>query len=78
MGLFGLGWGEIGVLAVVGLLVFGPEKLAPMAKDIGKSASGLKEVADSFSDGLKEGTVEADKLKIADPVVEAEVKEKVE
>lgn len=49
-----------------------------MAKDIGKSASGLKEVADSFSDGLKEGTVEADKLKIADPVVEAEVKEKVE
>ena len=37
MGLFGLGWGEIGVLAVVGLLVFGPEKLAPFAKDIGAS-----------------------------------------
>lgn len=35
MGLFGLGWGEIGVLAVVGLLVFGPEKLAPMAKNLG-------------------------------------------
>mmetsp|Transcript_47214 Transcript_47214/g.139276 ORF Transcript_47214/g.139276 Transcript_47214/m.139276 type:complete len:147 (-) Transcript_47214:341-781(-) len=69
MGLFGLGWGEIGVLAVVGLLVFGPEKLAPMAKDIGKSASGLKEVADSFSEGLAEGNVNADELKAANPSV---------
>ncbi|KAL3933042.1 MAG: hypothetical protein SGPRY_000456 [Prymnesium sp.] len=69
MGLFGLGWGEIGVLAVVGLLVFGPEKLAPLAKDIGKSASGLKEVADSFSEGLQEGNVEADSLKTAAPQV---------
>ena len=55
MGLFGLGWGEIGVVAVLGLLFFGPERLVPLAKDLGKSASGLKEVADSFSEGMAEG-----------------------
>jgi len=55
MGLFGLGWGEIGVVAVLGLLFFGPERLAPLAKDLGKSASGLKEVADSFTEGMAEG-----------------------
>jgi len=35
MGLFGLGWPEIAVLGVVGLFLFGPEKLAPLAKDFG-------------------------------------------
>lgn len=35
MGLFGLGWGEIGVIGVLALLFFGPERLAPLAKDLG-------------------------------------------
>lgn len=56
MGLFGLGWAEIGVIGVLALLFFGPEKLAPLAKDLGKSASGLKEVTDSFAEGMSEGT----------------------
>lgn len=55
MGLFGLGWAEIGVIGVLALLFFGPERLAPLAKDLGKSASGLKEVADSFAEGMSEG-----------------------
>ena len=81
MGLFGLGWAEIGVIGVLALLFFGPDKLAPLAKDFGlctpcplcllhaqaltawldralhtgKSASGLKEVADSFAEGMAEG-----------------------
>ena len=42
MGLFGLGWAELGVIGVIALFFFGPEKLAPLAKDFGKSASGLK------------------------------------
>jgi len=78
MGLFGLGWAEIGVLAAVGLLVFGPEKLAPLAKDIGKSASGLKEVADSFSEGLSEGNVDVQKLKNAAPSVVTDTSAKEE
>ena len=37
----------IGVLA---LLFFGPDRLAPLAKDIGKSAAGLKEVMPDITD----------------------------
>ena len=55
MGLFGLGWAEIGVIGVIALFFFGPEKLAPLAKDLGKSSAGLKEVADSFAAGMAEG-----------------------
>ena len=54
MGMFGLGWGEIGVIGVIALFFFGPDKLAPLAKEIGKSASGLKEVTDSFAEGMAE------------------------
>ena len=35
MGLFGLGWAEIGVIGVLAILFFGPDKLAPLAKDLG-------------------------------------------
>ena len=38
MGLFGLGWAEIGVIGLIALFFFGPEKLAPLAKDLGKRA----------------------------------------
>jgi len=55
MGLFGLGWGEIGVIGVIALFLLGPDKLAPLAKDFGKQASGLKEVAESFKEGVAEG-----------------------
>ena len=54
MGLFGLGWAEIGVIGVIALFLLGPERLAPLAKDFGKQASGLKEVAESFQEGLAE------------------------
>ena len=35
MGLFGLGWAEIGVIGVIALFVIGPDKLAPIAKELG-------------------------------------------
>mmetsp|Transcript_118655 Transcript_118655/g.215662 ORF Transcript_118655/g.215662 Transcript_118655/m.215662 type:complete len:196 (+) Transcript_118655:74-661(+) len=54
MSLFGLGPGEIAVIAVIAIFVIGPEALAPMAKDLGKSASSLKEVTDSFKEGMAE------------------------
>lgn len=37
MGLFGLGWGEIAIVGVIGLFLFGPDKLAPLAKDLGEA-----------------------------------------
>ena len=36
MGLFGLGWAEIGVIGILALFIFGPERLAPFAKEFGK------------------------------------------
>ena len=50
MGLFGLGWPEIGVIGVLVLLFFGPDRLAPLAKDLGKQAAGLKEVLPDVTD----------------------------
>ena len=38
MGLFGLGWGELGVIGIIALFFFGPEKLAPLARDLGERA----------------------------------------
>ena len=35
MGLFGLGWAELGVIGLLAIFIFGPEKLAPLAKDLG-------------------------------------------
>ena len=79
MGLFGLGWAEIGVIGVIALFLLGPERLAPLAKDIGKASGGLKEVADSFQEGISEGVAAADDLKSAkDPLTVAAVEEKEE
>ena len=102
MGLFGLGYPELAVIGLVGIVLLGPERLVPMARDLGsapqpslkrargpcavgpagvarvgspraravvvaltpalapaagKSASGLKEVSDSFAQGMAEGEV---------------------
>ena len=38
MGLFGLGWAELGVIGLLAIFIFGPEKLAPLAKDLGVPA----------------------------------------
>ena len=109
MGLFGLGWPEIGVIGVIALFVIGPDKLAPMAKEFGpllahasrrsapspcnhslstppmragKSAGGLKEVTDSFKEGMAEGDAglntgsPAEDLKSAEDVPTVTVEEK--
>ena len=39
MGLFGLGWAEIGVIGLIALFFFGPDKLMPIAKDLGARES---------------------------------------
>ena len=41
MGLFGLGYPEIAVIALVGVALLGPEKLIPMAKDLGSALPPL-------------------------------------
>ncbi|CAM9367540.1 unnamed protein product [Discosporangium mesarthrocarpum] len=59
MGLFGLGAPEIAVCIAVAALIMGPDKLAGMAKDVGKMAGELKDVPKEFQAGIEEGEAKA-------------------
>ena len=48
-----LGWGEIAVLLVLGLFVFGPERLPGMAAEAGRALRRLREYAKGLGDELK-------------------------
>lgn len=41
--MFGLGLPEIGIIAVVALLIFGPKKIPEVGKALGKTFRGFKE-----------------------------------
>jgi len=42
MGLFGLGYPELAVIGLVGIVLLGPERLVPMAKDLGSALQPSK------------------------------------
>ena len=46
--MFGLSIGEIAIIAVVALLVFGPEKLPELFRQLGKISGELKKTSDGF------------------------------
>jgi sec-independent protein translocase protein TatA len=52
--MFGLGLPELGIIAVVALLIFGPKKLPELGSAIGQTLRGLKE-------GVKESSSETEK-----------------
>ncbi|MCZ8055354.1 MAG: twin-arginine translocase TatA/TatE family subunit [Microcystis sp. LE19-12.2C] len=41
--MFGLGWPEIVIIAVVVLLIFGPKKIPELGAALGKTLRGFKE-----------------------------------
>lgn len=41
--MFGLGWPEVAIIGVVGVLIFGPKKIPEMGKALGKTLRGFKE-----------------------------------
>jgi sec-independent protein translocase protein TatA len=41
--MFGLGWTEVAVIAIVGILVFGPKKIPELGSALGKTLRGFKE-----------------------------------
>jgi sec-independent protein translocase protein TatA len=49
MDFLGIGWGEIFIVLVVALLVFGPGKIIQVARSLGKAVSVLKKAAGEFS-----------------------------
>lgn len=61
MGLFGLGFPEIAVIAGIGILVFGPSKIAGMGKDLGGIAGGVKKATAEFKEAMEDSLEEADR-----------------
>lgn len=41
--MFGLGWLEVGVIALVAILIFGPKKIPELGSALGKTLRGFKE-----------------------------------
>ena len=50
--MFGMGWAEILVIGVVGMLVFGPDKLPGMAKQAGQFVRTVKQMAENAKNDL--------------------------
>lgn len=41
--MFGLGWPEVVIIAVVAILIFGPKKIPELGGTLGKTLKGFKE-----------------------------------
>ena len=54
--IFGLGWGEIALIALIVLLLFGGKKIPELMRGLGK---GVK----NFKDGIKEVEEEVNEIK---------------
>ena len=46
--MFDVGFGELALVAVVALLVFGPEKMPELARQVGKFVGGARRVLDDI------------------------------
>lgn len=53
--ILGLGPTEIVLVLVAGLVLFGPETLKSLSKDVGRAAAELKEIPKTFKEGMEEG-----------------------
>ncbi len=55
--MFGLGWLEVGVITIVGVLIFGTKRIPELGSSLGKTLRGFKEELkgdDSIADEDKE------------------------
>ncbi|MGH1395001.1 MAG: twin-arginine translocase TatA/TatE family subunit [Trichormus sp.] len=41
--MFGLGWPEVAIIAVVAIVIFGPKKIPELGNALGKTLRGFKE-----------------------------------
>lgn len=72
--LLGFGPAEIAITAVVALVLFGPETLKSLSKDVGRAAAELKEIPKTFKEGMDEGAESAQVAKMK--AIAAEKKKK--
>ena len=66
--MFGLGFGEIVIIAIVALLVLGPDRLPDAAKTNGKTLRDLRKATDDIN-GQLETEIYADDRKVAKPAL---------
>jgi Sec-independent protein translocase protein TatA len=62
--ILGLGPAEIAITLVVALVLFGPETLKSLSKDVGRAAAELKEIPKTFKEGMEEGAESAQVTKM--------------
>jgi Tat protein translocase TatB subunit len=67
MDLFGMGMGEILLIALVALLVWGPEKLPEIFKTIGKFTSTLKKASTDLTTQVRRELDEEKKESASEP-----------
>ncbi|MEA5503490.1 twin-arginine translocase TatA/TatE family subunit [Halotia wernerae UHCC 0503] len=48
--MFGLGWPEVGVIAIAAILIFGPKKIPELGNALGKTLRGFKEELKTSND----------------------------
>ncbi|MGK7889089.1 MAG: twin-arginine translocase TatA/TatE family subunit [Leptolyngbyaceae cyanobacterium] len=51
--MFGLGWPEVVVIAVVGIVIFGPKKIPELGGALGKTLRGFKEEMSGEGENLE-------------------------
>ena len=67
-----LGFGEIILILVIGFLIFGPEKLPKILKNLGKTLGKIFEIKDNLQNSLYDikNSVDPDDIKLEDNVNE--------
>ncbi|MEA5582520.1 twin-arginine translocase TatA/TatE family subunit [Nodularia harveyana UHCC-0300] len=48
--MFGLGWPELVIIAIVAIVIFGPKKIPELGNALGKTLRGFKEELNSDDD----------------------------
>ncbi|MCG6133549.1 MAG: twin-arginine translocase TatA/TatE family subunit [Nostoc sp. LLA-1] len=48
--MFGLGWPEVGIIAIVAIVIFGPKKIPELGNALGKTLRGFKEELNNTDD----------------------------
>ncbi len=57
--MFGIGFQELIIIAIIALLIVGPKKLPDLAKTLGKGFSEFRKATDGITDDLKQ-TMQSD------------------
>ncbi len=64
--MFNIGGGELLVIALIALIVLGPERLPGAARQIGKTLADLRRLSSGFQDELR-GALDTDPAQVAGP-----------